>query len=42
MLDMYAARKPYKAQEINNIGFVRTSRNLVDGLTKPEVQETLY
>ena len=39
---IYAARQSYKAMEINNIGFVRGSHNLTDGLTKPKVQAALY
>ena len=37
MLDMYATRQAYKAQEISNIGFFRSPQNLADGLTKPKV-----
>ena len=42
MLDIYADRKAYKVQEIRNIGFVGSSQNLANGLTKAKVQETLY
>ena len=42
MLDIYAARKAYKALEISNIGFVRSSHSLANGLTKPKVQAALY
>ena len=35
MLGIHAARQAYKSQEVINIGFVRRSHNLVDGLTKP-------
>ena len=41
MLDLCAARKAYKAQEISNIGFVRSSHSLADGLTKLKVQAEL-
>ena len=34
MLDIYVTRQAYKSKEISNIGFVRSSHNLVDGLTK--------
>ena len=42
MLDIYAARKAYKDLEIDNIGFVRSSYNYADGLTKPRIQAALY
>ena len=42
MLDIYAARQVYKALEISNFGFVRSSRILADRLTKPKVQAALY
>ena len=42
MLDIYAALQAYKAQEISNLGFVRSSYNLADSLTKPKVQAELY
>ena len=42
MLDIYAARQAYEAQEISNIGFVRSSHNLADGLTKYKIQAALY
>ena len=35
MLDICTTRQAYKAQERSNIGFVRNSHNLADGLTKP-------
>ena len=42
MLDVYASRQAYKALGTSNIGFVRSSHNLADGLTKPKVQAALY
>ena len=42
MLDIYAARQAYKAKEISNIGFLRSSHNLSDGLTKRKKQTALY
>ncbi len=35
MLDIAAARERYRRRDIFNIGFVRSSKNLVYGLTKP-------
>ena len=34
MLDIAAAREGFKSKEISNIGFVRSSHNIADGLTK--------
>ena len=42
MLDIHAARQAYKLRELSNIGFMRTDRNLVDGLTKAYMQAALY
>ena len=39
---IYAAQQAYKAQEISNIGFVRSSHSLDDGISKPTVQAALY
>ena len=41
-LDIHTARQAYQAREISNIGFVRSSDNLADGLTKPKMQKALY
>ena len=41
MLDIHAARQAYQAQEISNIGFVRSCDNLADGLTKANMQKSL-
>ena len=41
MLDIYAAREGNKAQDISNIGFVRSNHNLADCLTKKMNQEAL-
>ena len=38
MFDIYAAQQAYKAKEIRNMGFVKSSHNLADVLNKPEVQ----
>ncbi len=35
MLDIAAAREGYRRRDISNIGFVRSSKNLAGGLTKP-------
>ncbi len=35
MLDIAAAREGYRRGDISNIHFVRSSKNLADGLTKP-------
>ena len=42
MLDIHAAREGYKKREISNIGFVRSSANLADGLTKEKMQKDLF
>ena len=42
MSHIHAARQAYKAQQISNVGFVRSSHSLTDGLTKPKVQPELY
>eukprot|EP00171_Calliarthron_tuberculosum_P022574 IDg22574t1 len=34
MLDVAVAREGYRKKEISDIGFVRSSHNLADGLTK--------
>ena len=41
MLDIHSARQAYQAQEISNIGFVRSCDNLADGLTKGKKQKAL-
>ena len=41
MFNRYAPRKANKAQEIRNIGFVRSSYKLADVLTKPKVKAAL-
>ena len=41
MFDVHAAREAYKRKEISNIGFVRSSENLADGLTKGNMQKAL-
>ena len=41
MLDIHSARQAYRAFEISNIGFVRSSNNIADGLTKPKLQKEL-
>lgn len=41
MLDINAARQAYLSKEISNIGFVRSSDNLADGLTKEKMQGAL-
>ena len=42
MLDISATRQAYKHKQISNIGFVRSERNLADGLTKPKIGKALY
>ena len=42
MLDIHAAREAYKAREISSIGFVRSSANLADRLTKLKMQKRLF
>ena len=41
MLDIAAAREGFKEKVISDIGFVRSSRNLADGLTKAMSQAAL-
>ena len=41
MLDIAAARESFKSKIISDIGFVRSSTNLADGLTKPMSQANL-
>ena len=36
-LDTYAARRAYKTLDINKIGFMRSTYNLADELTKPKI-----
>ena len=42
MLDIHSARQAYRAFEISNIGFVSSSNNIADGLTKPKLQKELF
>jgi len=41
MLDIAAAREGFRDKIISDIGFVRSSYNLADGLTKPMQQASL-
>lgn len=41
MLDIYAARERYHANEISNIGFVRSEHNMADSLTNEHKQASL-
>ena len=41
MLDIHATRQSYQNQEISNTGFVRSTQNLADGLTKPKMEAAL-
>ena len=41
-LDIHTARQAYQSREISNIGFVRSSDNLADGLTKAKMQKALF
>ena len=41
MLDIAAAREGFRDKVISDIGFVRSSQNLADGLTKPMAQASL-
>ena len=41
MIDITNVRQGYQNNEIDNIGFVRTEHNLVDGLTKQNKQSAL-
>ena len=42
MLDTSTTREAYNSEQVSNIGFVRSSYNLADGLTKPRIQQALY
>ena len=42
MLDTHATRSAYQMKEFSNIGFVRSSDNVADGLTKPKVQMAIF
>ena len=42
MLDICATGQAYKNKQISNMGFVRSSQNLADGLAKPKASKTLY
>ena len=42
MLDIYALRKAYKAQEISNTDFFKISHSPTHGFTKPKLQTELY
>ena len=42
MLDIHDASEGLKAKEISDIGFVRSSDNLADGLTKEKMQKSLF
>ena len=42
MLHIHSAREAYKSKEISNIGFVRSSDDLADGLTKEKMQKALF
>ena len=41
MLDIAAAREGFKEKTISDIGFVRSSQNIADGLTKAMQQSAL-
>ena len=41
MLDIHTAMQEYQAQEISNIGFVRSENNIADRLTKSKKQAAL-
>ena len=41
MLDIAAARKGFRSKAISDIGFVRSNKNVADGLTKPMSQAVL-
>ena len=41
MLDIAAARERFRTHLISDIGFVRSSKNIADGLTKPMRQQAL-
>ncbi len=42
MLDINAAREGYRRRDITNIGFVRSSMNIADGLTKVMNQAAFF
>ena len=42
MLDIAAAREGFRDKVISDIGFVRSSKNVADGLTKPMSQAVLH
>ena len=42
MLDIDAERQGHKRLEMSNIGFVRSSKNLADGLTKSMQQAAIF
>ena len=42
MFGFYAAEKAYKAQEISNIDFIRSSNNLSEGTNKAKIRAALY
>ena len=42
MPDISGTKQAYKAEQISSIGFVRSSYNLANGLTKPHIQQALY
>lgn len=41
MVDIHSIRIANQSHKISNIGFVRSSENIADGLTKPRVQNAL-
>ncbi len=41
MLDLHPVREAYQEEKISNIGFVRSSENFADGLTKSVMQGSL-
>ena len=41
-LDLHTTGQAYQAREISNIGFVRSSYNLADGLKKPKMQKAIF
>ena len=42
MLEIHASRESYKAKEISNIGFVRSSDNSANRITKQKMQKSLF
>lgn len=40
MLDIACTRESFKKNEINNVGFIRSSQNIADGLTKSMAQHS--